>query len=74
LYKELENVIKLYIATGSLPIIILRVDDEGEGILKDSSRTSEYIPTDYVINNRIVPQNRVYIEDIISGHLKTSQV
>lgn len=75
LYKELENVIKLYIATGSLPIIILRVDDEGEGIL-NISRTSQpqYIPTDYVINNRIVPQNRVYIEDIISGHLKTSQV
>ena len=73
LYKELENVIKLYIATGSLPIIILRVDDEGEGIL-DPFRTRNYIPTDYVINNRIVPQNRVYIEDIISGHLKTSQV
>jgi hypothetical protein len=73
LYKELENVIKLYIATGSLPIIILRVDDEGEGIL-DPFGTHNYIPTDYVINNRIVPQNRVYIEDIISGHLKTSQV
>lgn len=71
LYKELENVIKLYIATGTLPIIILRVDDEGLGYL---SSQDEYTPVDYLIHNRIIPQDRIYIESIISGRLKTSQV
>lgn len=71
LYKELENVIKLYIATGAHPIIVLRVDDEGEGFLKVEGN---YTPTDYLINNRIVPQDKVYIQNIISGKLKTQQV
>lgn len=71
LYKELENVIKLYITTGSTPMIIMRVDDEGEHTLKYGE---DYTPIDYLINNRIVPQNRVYIQNIISGHLTTSQV
>lgn len=73
LYKELENVIKLYIATGKLPIITLRVDNTDDA--KYSLGTYPYsTPADYLINNRMVPQNRVYISDIISGRLKTSQV
>lgn len=71
LYKELENVVKLYIATGEHPIIVLRVDDEGERLLKVGG---VYTPTDYLINNRIVPQDKVYIQNIISGKLKTQQV
>lgn len=65
LYKELENVIKLYIATGKTPIITIRVDDEG---IKDSGNVDDYI------NNRIVPRTRVYIDKVIPGRLKTSQV
>ena len=66
LYKELENVVKLYIATGKTPIITLRVDDEGY--------TSNSTNVDDVINNRIVPRTRVYINRVISGRLRTSQV
>lgn len=66
LYKELENVIKLYIATGKTPIITLRVDDEGY--------TNNSTNVDDVINNRIVPRSRVYIAGVISGRLRTSQV
>jgi len=66
LYKELENVVKLYIATGKVPMIILRVDEQTE--------LQQETPLDCVINNRIIPQNRVYIDDIISGRLKTQQV
>ena len=66
LYKELENVIKLYIATGKTPIITLRVDDEGY--------TNNSTNVDDVINNRIVPRSRVYIDRVISGRLRTSQV
>lgn len=65
LYKELENVIKLYIATGKTPIVTIRVDDEGQ---KDSGNVDDYI------NNRIVPRSRVYIDKVISGRLRTSQV
>lgn len=66
LYKELENVIKLYIATGETPLIILRVDKE--------TNLQQGTPVDCVINNRIVPENRVYIDEVISGRLKTQQV
>jgi len=34
LYKELENVTKLYIATGETPLMIIRVDDESIDTLK----------------------------------------
>ena len=66
LYKELENVIKLYIATGKTPLIVLRVDEE--------TNLQWHTPIDCVINNRIVPENRVYIDEVISGRLKTQQV
>lgn len=69
LYKELENVIKLYIATGEHPIISFRVDDES---VKDLNGGK--VDIDDLINNRILPQNRVYIQDKISGRLLTSQV
>lgn len=66
LYRELDNVIKLYIATGVYPIITLRVDDINGAYGEQS--------INYVINNRIFPTNRVYINAIIGGKLKTSQV
>ena len=67
LYKELDNVIKLYIATGIWPILTIRVDE---------SVTSNPNATDVnsLINNRILPTDPVYIQATISGALKTSQV
>lgn len=76
LYKELENVIKLYIATGKVPVIVLRVDEEGESTLRKQQNdgTWMYTDVDYLINNRIIPRKRVFISNKISGRLKTSQV
>ena len=71
LYKELENVIKLYIATGTKPIITLRVDDPTYKKYMDSGTS---ISVDDLINNRIIPQHTVRIENVIGGRLKTSQV
>lgn len=64
MYQELEKVIKLYIATGEYPIIELRVD----GDVPQSTNVDDYI------NNRKFPKKPVYINNIISGQLKTSQV
>ena len=71
LYRELENVIKLYIATGVYPIITIRIDgdDSMYGI-----NGAHSLGIDYVINNRIFPTSPVYIADKIGGQLKTSQV
>lgn len=71
LYKELENVIKLYMATGKHPIISLRVDDESDG---NYIKNGTPVPTDSLINNREIPNKRVVIEDVISGRLTTQQV
>ena len=67
LYKELDNVIKLYIATGIWPILTIRADE---------SVTSNPNAADVnsLINNRILPTDPVYIQATISGALKTSQV
>jgi hypothetical protein len=71
LYKELENVTKLYIANGVDPIISLRVDDESDDqYIVNGTPVSK----DSLINNRQIPNKRVYIEDVISGRLTTSQV
>ena len=72
LYKELDNVVKLYIATGIKPIIEIRVDDNRPSYIDRSN--GKFISVDYLINNRIVPQDRVYIKDVISGRLPASQV
>lgn len=72
LYKELQNVIKLYIATGEHPIISLRVDDDSDGKYEISD--GEYVSIDKLINNREIPTKRVFIDDVISGKLTTSQV
>ena len=71
LYKELENVIKLYIATGKDPIISLRVDDEQDHSYITNGTP---VPIDSLINNREIPDKRVVITDIISGRLTTQQV
>ena len=67
LYKELDNVIKLYIATGSHPLICVRVDDEGVGKIEGKI-------LDDFISNRILPTKRIFIEGITSGRLTASQV
>ena len=67
LYKELDNVTKLYIATGEHPIISFRIDDDNI----DNLRSADI---DDLINNRILPQDRVRIKSVISGRLLTSQV
>ena len=71
LYKELENVIKLYMATGKHPIISLRVDDESDG---NYIKNGTPVPTDSLINNREIPDKRVVIDDVTSGRLTTQQV
>lgn len=71
LYRELENVIKLYIATGVYPMITIRVDGDDSTYGIDNAHS---LSVDYVINNRIFPTSPVYIENKISGQLKTSQV
>lgn len=71
LYKELENVIKLYIATGKNPIISLRVDDDSDNHYITNGTP---VPMDSLINNRQIPNKRVVIEDVISGRLTTQQV
>ena len=72
LYKELENVIKVYIATGNHPIICMRVDnsifnERGESILQGRN-------IDDFMSNRLLPTKRIIIEGITSGRLLTSQV
>lgn len=72
LYKELQNVIKLYIATGKHPIMCMRVDDSifnDEGESKILNRD-----IDDFMSNRIVPTKRIVIEGTTSGRLLTSQV
>ena len=66
LYKELDNVTKLYIATRETPIITLNLDKP-----KDFYKNRE---VDYLINNRIMPKDPVYIDAVIDGRLITSQV
>ena len=66
LYKELDNVIKAYIATGIWPILTVRMDD--------AHVYGQNINIDTLINNRVMPTEPVFIQDIISGQLKTSQV
>lgn len=67
LYKELNNVIKAYIATGIWPILTVRVDD-------DTDPYNGNVDIDNLINNRIMPTSPIYIDGIIGGQLKTSQV
>lgn len=68
LYKELDNVIKLYIATGIWPILTIRVD---ESVTSNPNNATD---VNSLINNRILPTDPVYIQATISGALKTSQV
>lgn len=68
LYKELDNVIKLYIATGQHPIACFRVDKEYD------NQHGTNVQIDDFINNRIIPTNRVRIEGVIQGRLLTQQV
>jgi hypothetical protein len=77
-YQELEGVIKLYIATGVYPIIEIRIDEASRSKYnyKDSEGNQHVYEhnVDDFINNRILPIYPVYINGIIDGSLKTSQV
>lgn len=66
-YQELEGVIKLYIATGIYPIIEIRIDDTTGAYTGPQN-------VDYFLNNRILPKYPVWIDAIVDGSLKTSQV
>jgi len=66
MYQELEGVIKLYIATGVYPIIEIRVD--GTKAYDGQQEVDKFI------NNRILPTHPVYIDAVVDGSLKTSQV
>jgi hypothetical protein len=68
-YQELEGVIKLYIATGVYPIMEIRIDDASY-----EKYQSAGVDVDNLINNRILPIYPVYIDRIVDGSLKTSQV
>lgn len=66
-YQELEGVIKLYIATGIYPIIEIRIDDT-TGAYTGPQNIDDFL------NNRILPKYPVWIDAIVDGSLKTSQV
>jgi hypothetical protein len=66
MYQELEGVIKLYIATGIYPVIEIRVDSDSGPYGNQE--------VDNFINNRILPTYPVYIDAVVDGSLKTSQV
>ena len=66
-YQELEGVIKLYIATGIYPIIEIRIDDT-TGAYTDTQNVDDFL------NNRILPKYPVWIDAVVDGSLKTSQV
>lgn len=66
MYQELEGVIKLYIATGIYPIIEIRVDN--------GTKAYGQQEVDKFINNRILPTQPIYIDAVVDGSLKTSQV
>lgn len=66
-YQELEGVVKLYIATGIYPIIEIRIDDT-TGAYSGTQNIDDFL------NNRILPKYPVWIDAIVDGSLKTSQV
>lgn len=77
-YQELEGVIKLYIATGIYPIIEIRIDEASRSKYNyTDSEGNQHVyehNVDDFINNRILPIYPVYIDRIVDGSLKTSQV
>lgn len=68
IYKELDNVVKLYVATGKHPIACFRIDKDSDSLHNTDVQIDDYI------NNRIIPAERVRIEGVIQGRLLTSQV
>lgn len=76
-YQELEGVIKLYIATGIYPIIEIRIDEASRSKYNYEDSQGHHVyehNVDDFINNRILPTYPVYIDRIVDGSLKTSQV
>lgn len=77
-YQELEGVIKLYIATGIYPVIEIRIDEASRSKYNYIDSGGNYNiyehNVDDFINNRILPIYPVYIDRIVDGSLKSSQV
>ncbi len=70
IYRELNNVIKLYIATGKHPVIQMRIDSQDSPYINNGV----YEDSKYLMDNIILPINQVKINGIVEGTLKTSQV
>ena len=65
--KEIEGVVKLYIADGDHQLMIINLmDDEYNSRITGN--------TDAIISNRLYPDNKVQINNVISGRLPTCQV
>ena len=76
-YQELEGVIKLYIATGIYPVIEIRIDEASRSKYNYEDSQGPHVyehKVDDFINNRILPIYPVYIDRVVDGSLKTSQV
>lgn len=74
LNQESKDILKVYIADGVHPLMQLNILDD-EYIKKIESITDDiYEKEDYLSSNRIFPTEKVFIEKIVSGTLKTSQV
>lgn len=65
--KEIEGVVKLYIADGDHQLMIINLmDDEYNSRITGN--------TDAIISNRLYPDNKIQINNVISGRLPTCQV
>lgn len=65
--KEIEDVVKLYIADGDHQLMIINLmDDEYNSRITGN--------TDAIISNRLYPDNKIQINNVISGRLPTCQV
>lgn len=78
LHKELEDVIKLYIADGKNPVLQLNIDDveycQKIYNVNNPSHPTIYDNEDLICSNRIFPTNQIKIANQITGTLKTQQV
>lgn len=65
--KEIEGIVKLYIADGDHQLMIINLmDDEYNSRITGN--------TDAIISNRLYPDNKIQINNVISGRLPTCQV
>lgn len=65
--KEIEGVVKLYIADGDHQLMIINLMDDEYNLRITGN-------TDAIISNRLYPDNKIQINNVISGRLPTCQV